>query len=150
MKCLCVLQRWSCRKVFHKKKGAERVIFASAVLGERRRWAAATCHWERCTYIGAMKRQRQLSTGQSSHTNSCPLQPSLTLQLPLCVSPLQSVPISVHLSLKHPPPPPPHGPFAVILPPDGTTERASVPLLPSPMTNIYRAALIYSGLISES
>lgn len=70
-----------------------------------------------------------------------------------------SLSVSLHFNLSPslcifhsntPPPPLPHGPFAVILPPDGTTERASVPLLPSPMTNIYRAALIYSGLISES
>lgn len=130
------------------------MIFASAVLGERRRWAAATCHWERCTYIGAMKRQRQLSTGQSSHTNSWLQLPSSAFTHSPAPSLCLSTSICPHLCASFtqttPPPPLPHGPFAVILPPDGTTERASVPLLPSPMTNIYRAALIYSGLISES
>lgn len=110
MKCLCVLQRWSCRKVFHKKKGAERVIFASAVLGERRRWAAATCHWERCTYIGAMKGQRQLSTGQSSHTNSWLQLPSSAFTRSPAPSLCLSTSICPHLcaSFTQTPPPPFH------------------------------------------
>lgn len=55
-------------------------------------------------FTGAMKRQRQLSTGQSNYTNSWP---AALLSHALFPSLSQFVPFSVHLSLN-----PRHSPFS--------------------------------------
>lgn len=101
-------------------------------------------------FTGAMKRQRQLSTGQSNYTNSWLAallslahspSPSLCLLAsicpPLCPSLTQT--LSTHSVLsRHP-----GGVMAL-------QRVCPRPLTPSLVTNIYCAALIYSGLISKS
>lgn len=130
---LCFLLRWSSRlrKVFHKKRVEHWWSLPLPSPGGGKRWAAATCHWERCTLLVPWK-----DRGSSPHANQAiptagqlPSSVLLPLQLPLCVSPPQSVPIAVHLSLKHTQCPSTRS-FCVILLHNGTTERASAPLLP--------------------
>lgn len=155
MKCLSVFllvaMALQTMKVFNKK---EQSNWWSLPLPSRGRWAMGSRHLPLGVlhFTGAMKRQRQLSTGQSNYTNSwlaallsLALSPSPSLCLQASICPLLCA------SFTHTHNPPPHTQsFHVIQGHHGSKDCVSVPLTPSPATNIYCAALIYSGLISES
>lgn len=98
-------------------------------------------------FTGAMKRQRQLSTGQSIHTNSW-----FTALLSLALSPLYlSLPVCAYVSL--PQPVPFHAVSPLVSSPTSRAQRQPEhhlhPPSPTTLTNIYSAVLIYPGLISK-
>lgn len=119
-------------KVFNKKRTAPPMIFASARPRERKTMGSSHLPLGALHFTGAMKRQRQLSTGQSNYTNSWPTallslarspspSPCLLASIcpPLYTSFTQTPSSSSTLQVLH-----------VIPRRDGTTERTSVPLLP--------------------
>lgn len=89
-------------KVFNKQEqGTDDLCHCRPKGG--RRWAAATCQWEHCILLVPWK-----DRGGSPQANQTiptagwlPSKALLSLCLPLCVPPSQSVLLSVHLSLKH-------------------------------------------------
>lgn len=152
MKCLSVFllvaMELPTMKVFNKKRAERLVIFASAVPGGREAMGSRHLPLGALHFTGAMKRQRQLSTGQSNYTNSWP-----AALLSLARSPSPSLPLSASIC------PPLSASFSQMHSRPCTRSVLSVwwryretlrPLTPSLATNIYCAALIYSGLISES
>lgn len=151
---LCVAMELQTMKVFNKKRAWLLMIFASVGPGGGGRWAAATCHWEHCTLLVPWK-----DRGSSPQANQTiptagwlPSSALLALHLPLCVSPPQSVPPLLCISHSNRQSPlRTLGPFWRAGPAAWWYYRDNLRLLtPSPATNIYCAALIYSGLISES
>lgn len=142
--CLLLAKELQTVKVFNKKKSKGPMIFASTVPGEvddgqpPPATGSTAFYWCHEKTEAALHRPIKLY----QQLAGCPPQPcSLSLRLPLCVSPAQSVPLSVRLSLKHAP----FTSFGGTMAPQRELLR---PLTPSPATNIYCAALIYSGLIS--
>ena len=144
---LCVATELQTMKVFNKKKSraADDLCLCRPPRG-RRTMGSSHLPLGALHFTGAMKRQRQLSAGQSNYTNSW-----LAALLSLARSPSPSLCLSASIC-------PPF--LCASLTQTGSPRvgpaarwyyRDNLRLLtPSPATNIYCAALIYSGLISES
>lgn len=140
-------------KVFNKKRAKRQIIFASAVLGEvgggQRPPATGNTALYWCHEKTEAALHRPIKVDQQ--LAGCPPQPcSLSISLPVSLRLNLSPSLCIFHSNTQSPCTHSVSPFNVIRQAGWHYRERLRPLTPSTATNIYCAALIYSGLISES